>query len=95
MNAKKNYYFKLFIAGMNPNSFSAIENVREVCDTILSDDYDLEVIDIYQQRQLLKDMDIIAVPTLVRIIPEPEVRIIGDMQDKKEMMNILEPGEKI
>lgn len=94
MNSNKNYHLKLFIAGMNPSSFSAIENVKEVCDTNLSDDYDLEVIDIYQQRQLLKDMDIVAVPTLIRIVPEPEVRIIGDMLDKKEMINILELGKK-
>lgn len=94
MNSKKNYYFKLFIAGMNPSSFRAIENVRDICDSNLNNDYDLEVIDIYQQRQLLKDMDIVAVPTLIRIIPEPEVRIIGDMLDKKEMINILELGKK-
>ena len=75
---------------MNPGSFRAIENVRKICDAQLNDDYDLEVIDIYQQRQLLKDMNIIAVPTLVRINPEPEVRIIGDMLDKNEITQILE-----
>jgi len=94
MSSAKNYYFKLFIAGMNSGSFRAIENVREICDAYLSNDYELEVIDIYQQRQLLKDMNIIAVPTLVRIIPEPEVRIIGDMLDKNEIIKILEFEEK-
>lgn len=79
---------------MNSGSFHAIENVREICDTYLSDDYDLEVIDIYQQRQLLKDMNIIAVPTLVRVNPAPEVRIIGDMLNKKEITKILEFKEK-
>ncbi|MFW5823027.1 MAG: circadian clock KaiB family protein [Tangfeifania sp.] len=94
MSSTKNYYFKLFIAGMNSGSFHAIENVREICDTYLSDGYDLEVIDIYQQRQLLKDMNIIAVPTLVRVKPAPEVRIIGDMLNKKEITKILEFKEK-
>ena len=89
MGSEINYCFKLFIAGMNSGSFHAIENVREICDTNLGDNYELEVIDIYQQRQLLKDMDIIAVPTLVRTTPEPEVRIIGDMLDKDEITKVL------
>ena len=79
---------------MNSGSFRAIENVREICDTYLNNNYDLEVIDIYQQRQLLKDMNIIAVPTLVRVKPGPEVRIIGDMLNKKEIIKILEIKEK-
>lgn len=79
---------------MNSGSFRAIENVREICDTYLGNEYDLEVIDIYQQRQLLKDMNIIAVPTLVRVNPAPEVRIIGDMLNKKEIIKILEIKEK-
>lgn len=94
MSSTKNHYFKLFIAGMNSGSFRAIENVREICDTYLGNEYDLEVIDIYQQRQLLKDMNIIAVPTLVRVNPAPEVRIIGDMLNKKEIIKILEIKEK-
>ena len=52
--------------------------------------YELEVIDIYQQRQLLKDMEIIAVPTLVRVNPKPEKRIIGDMKDKNNVVDVLE-----
>ena len=75
---------------MNSGSFQAIENIREICDDYLGNDYELEVIDIYQQRQLLKDMDIIAVPTLIRTEPNPEVRIIGDMLNKKEIIKVLE-----
>lgn len=89
MGSEKNYCFKLFIAGMNSGSFRAIENVREICDSYLDNNYNLEVIDIYQQRQLLKDMNIIAVPTLVRTHPYPEIRIIGDMLNKDEMIKIL------
>lgn len=89
MDSNKKYHFRLFIAGMNPESFHAIENVREVLDSNLSERFDLEVIDIYQQRQLLKDMNIIAVPTLVRINPEPEMRLIGDMTDKTEITEVL------
>ncbi len=94
MDSKKDYYFKLFIAGMNSGSFRAIENVREICDNYLSKNYELEVIDIYQQRQLLKDMNIIAVPTLVRFKPDPEVRIIGDMLNKEEITKFLDIRKK-
>ncbi len=95
MNSDNNKYrFKLFIAGMNPGSFRAIENVKEVCESCLKDDYELEVIDIYQQKQLLRDMDIFAVPTLIRISPEPEKRIIGDMADKNQLVLVLEISSK-
>ena len=90
MQNGKTYLFKLFIAGMNHSSFMAIENVREILDSYLTNNFNLEVIDIYQQRQLLKDMDIIAVPTLVRTEPQPEVRIIGDMLNKKEILKVIE-----
>lgn len=93
MSTKK-HHFKLFIAGMNSGSFRAIENVKEICDSYLGDDYELEVVDIYQQRQLLKDMDIIAVPTLVRVSPNPELRVIGDMLDKTEITQILDFSTK-
>ncbi len=86
----KEYQFKLFIAGMSPGSIRAIENIREICDECISGKYELEVIDIYQQRQLLKDMEIIAVPTLVRVHPKPEKRIIGDMKDKNNVIDVLE-----
>ncbi len=90
MKQEKEYQFKLFIAGISPGSVRAIENVREICDEYLNGNYELEVIDIYQQRQLLKDMEIIAVPTLVRVKPVPEKRIIGDMKDKNNVVDVLE-----
>ena len=75
---------------MNPGSIRAIENVRKICDNHRKEKYDLEVIDIFQQRNMIKEMDIIAVPTLIRIFPEPEKRIIGDMLDIEKIINILE-----
>lgn len=86
----KNYKLKLFIAGVNPTSIKAIENIKYLCEEYLKDDYDLEVIDIYQQKHLLKNMNIIAVPTLIREYPRPEKRIIGDMSETKNLINALE-----
>ncbi len=84
------YELKLFIAGLNPGSVRAIENIREICDSFLGENYDLEVIDIYQQRHFIKEMAILAVPTLVRISPVPQKRIIGDMLDKDRLIDVLE-----
>lgn len=75
---------------MNPGSIRAIENVRKICDNHQKEKYDLEVIDIFQQRNMIKEMDIIAVPTLIRVFPEPERRMIGDMLDIEKIINILE-----
>lgn len=84
------YQFKLFIAGINPGSIRAIENIRQICDNYLPGNYDLEVIDIYQQRQIAKEMDIIAVPTLIRTYPGPEKWIVGDMTDTLEIISVME-----
>jgi len=88
------YRLILFIAGMNPGSIRAIENIRDICDKYLKDKYDLEVIDIYQQRHMVKERNIIAVPTLIRLFPQPEKRIIGDMLNTKKIINILEIRRK-
>ena len=84
------FKFILFIAGMNPGSIRAIENVRELCDHSLDGRYELDVIDIFQERELVRRMDIIAVPVLIRTRPEPEKRIIGDMLDQTEIRNALD-----
>ncbi len=86
----KKYKFKLFIAGVNPTSIKAIESIKYICDKYLNDGYDLEVIDIYQQRQMLRDMNIIAVPTLIRESPLPEKRIIGDMSETENLVKAME-----
>jgi len=84
------YRLQLFIAGMSPGSVKAIENTRGFCDKYLDGKYDLEVIDIYQQRQMIKEMDVIAVPMLIRILPKPEKRIIGNMSDDRKLIEVLE-----
>jgi circadian clock protein KaiB len=88
------YRFRLFIAGMNPASIRAIEIVRGICDRYLNSRYDLEVIDVYQQRHLASEMNLIAVPTLIRLFPSPEKRIIGDMRDVKQVMEVMEINEE-
>ncbi len=75
------YYLCLYITGATPQSVLAVNNIKHICETYLSDLYDLEIIDVYQQPQLATSEQIIAAPTLVRKFPLPVKKLIGDMSD--------------
>jgi circadian clock protein KaiB len=77
---------RLFVAGMTPRAGRAIENVRNVCEEHLDGRFDLEVVDIYQQPELAKGEQIIAAPTLLKMLPLPLRRIIGDMSDRDRLL---------
>jgi circadian clock protein KaiB len=76
---KKKYLLRLYVTGVTPKSTQAILNIRSICEEHLCGCYDLEVIDIYQQPVLAKDEQIIAAPTLLKLLPLPLRRFIGDM----------------
>jgi circadian clock protein KaiB len=76
----------LFIAGMTSRAGRAIHNVCAICDEHLAGRYDLEVIDIYQQPSLAKGEQIIAAPTLIKKLPLPFRRIIGDMSNSERLL---------
>lgn len=80
------YVLRLYVAGMTPRSADAIRRVVDFCEKHLSGQYELEIIDIYQKPALAKGEQIVAVPTLVRQLPEPLRRFIGDMQDEKRLL---------
>ena len=77
---------KLYISGMTPAATRAIRNIRKICEEYLPGRYDLEIIDIYQQPVLAKGEQIIAAPTLIKKLPEPLRRIIGDMSNKDQVL---------
>ena len=79
---KERYVLRLYVTGMTPRSMRAINNLRAICDEYLKGRYDLEVIDIYQQPVLAKGEQIIAAPTLIKKLPLPMRRIIGDMSNR-------------
>ncbi|MCF7947195.1 MAG: circadian clock KaiB family protein [Spirochaetia bacterium] len=81
-----NYVLRLYVAGMSTTSKRAIENVKNVCDEHLGGRYDLHVVDLYQKPTLAEGEQIIAVPTLVKKLPEPLRKIIGDMSDKDKLL---------
>ncbi|UTB32575.1 MAG: circadian clock KaiB family protein [Methanobacterium sp. ERen5] len=80
------YVLRLFIAGINPRSKNAIENLRKLCEENLEDNYELEIIDIYQQPIFAKEGHIIAAPTLIKELPLPIRRFVGDLSDKKKLL---------
>lgn len=80
------YLLRLYVAGQTPNSIRAIDNMRHICEEYLKGRYDLEVVDIYQQPMLAKGDQIIAVPTLMRKLPLPLRKFIGDMSTTERIL---------
>jgi circadian clock protein KaiB len=82
----KEYVLRLYIAGTSSKSVRAVANIKEICESSLKNRYDLEVIDIYQQPVLMKGEQIIAAPTLVKKLPLPLRKFIGDMSDTERIL---------
>ena len=83
---KEMWLLRLYVAGQTPNSVRAIENIKRICEEFLKGRYDLEVIDIYQQPVLAKGEQIIAVPTLIKKLPLPLRKFIGDMSATERIL---------
>ena len=82
----KEYVLRLYVAGSTSKSARAVANIKEICESSLKNRYDLEVIDIYQQPVLLKGEQIVAAPTLVKKLPPPLRKFIGDMSDTERIL---------
>lgn len=91
------YVLRLYVTGMTPRSARAVKNLQAICDEYLAGRYDLEVIDIYQQPVLTRGEQIIAAPTLIKKLPLPMRRIIGDMSNRDRVLLgldlVLAPGQ--
>jgi circadian clock protein KaiB len=84
--SKEKYVLKLYITGMTHRSQEALRNIKKVLRENLGDNYELEVIDIYQQPTLAKGDQIIAVPTLIKKLPSPLRRLIGDLSQEDRII---------
>jgi circadian clock protein KaiB len=80
------HLLRLYVTGTTAGSTRAIQQVRRVCDEHLAGRYDLEVIDIYQLPALAKNDQIIATPTLVKVLPAPLRRLIGDLSNLEAVL---------
>jgi len=80
------YILKLYITGQTPNSIRALENLKKICEEELDEEYEIKVIDILKEPQLAEDDRIIATPTLVKFLPPPLGKIIGDLSDREKCL---------
>lgn len=83
---EERYVLRLYVTGMTPRSTEAFTAIKALCEEHLKGRYDLEVIDIYQHPQLAQDEQIIAVPTLIRELPAPLRRLIGNLSDRERVL---------
>lgn len=92
---KQEYYvLRLYITGASPQSMRAIASVKKICEENLQGQYELEVVDLYQQPQLAEGEQIIAAPTLIKKLPLPLRRIIGDMSKTERVLVGLDLRKK-
>lgn len=82
----KHYQLRLYVTGATPKSMRAIAHIRRICEEHLKGRYELEVIDIYQQREMAKSADILAAPTLIKKLPLPLRKMIGDMANTERIL---------
>lgn len=80
------YVLRLYISGMTPKSMRAIENLEAICSEYLKDRCEIEVIDIYQHPQLIRGEQIVAAPTLIKKLPVPLRRLVGDLSNKERVI---------
>lgn len=83
------FLLKLFVTGASPNSARAIANLKNICEKYLTGNYDLEIIDVYQQPLKAHNEQIIALPMLVKYFPLPLKRLIGDMSNTEKVLRGL------
>jgi circadian clock protein KaiB len=80
------YILRLYVTGITPRSARAIENLQTICEKHLAGRYDLQVIDVYQQPVLASTEQIVATPTLIKKLPLPLRRLIGDLSDEDRVL---------
>jgi circadian clock protein KaiB len=89
---RPSYLFRLYVSGTSSRSALAIANVRRICDRYLAGHYELEVIDVYQQPSKTKTAQVVAIPTLIKELPFPAQRFVGDMSNTERIVIGLKLG---
>ena len=85
-NGAEKWNLRLYTAGQSPKSLAALANLKRVCDEHLAGRYTIEVVDLLKNPRLAKDDQIVAIPTLVRKLPEPLRRLVGDLSDTERTL---------
>ena len=88
-SGRESYLLKLYVAGVTPRSSEAIARIKAVCVEHLHERYELEVIDIRQQPELAQEQQIIVTPTLIKVLPPPLRRLVGDLLETEQVLRGL------
>ncbi len=88
------YLLRLYVSGTTARSMEAISNIRRICEEHLKDRFELEIIDTYQKPHLAKKDQVLALPTLIKELPPPLRRVIGNLSDKERVLVGLDLIEK-
>jgi len=91
---RQEYVLRLYITGMTPRSMEALATIKQICETHLHGRYTLDVIDIYKNPSLAKDAQIVAVPTLIKQLPVPIRRFVGNLSDVERVLVGLDLQKK-
>jgi circadian clock protein KaiB len=93
--ARRTWRLRLYVAGQTPKSISALANLTRLCEEHLAGRYRIEIVDLVKQPQLARRDEIVVIPTLVRQLPPPIRKIIGDLSNQKKVLVGLDvlPGE--
>ena len=93
-NDRSVYLLRLYVTGATPRSMRAVSNIKRICETHLKGRYELEVIDTYRKPHMAKKDQVVALPTLIKELPAPLRRIIGDLSDTERVLVGLDLVEK-
>jgi circadian clock protein KaiB len=85
-SGKETYVLRLYVSGQTTRSVHAIENLKRLCEEYLKDRCEIEIIDVYQQPERLKKDQVIGVPTLIKELPLPVRKVIGDLSDTERVL---------
>jgi circadian clock protein KaiB len=88
-SAPPHFILRLFVTGTTSRSRKAITSITEICEHELAGRYDLEVIDVYQDPEATRELQVIATPTLVKLTPDPVRRVVGDLSDRTKVLAAL------
>jgi circadian clock protein KaiB len=84
------YVFKLFVTGFSARSDRALRNIRKICESDLGGYCEIQVVDVLERPEMAEEMKILATPTLIKTDPAPWRRIVGDLSDRKRVLDGLE-----
>jgi circadian clock protein KaiB len=86
LTVEKSWNLRLYIAGQTPKSITALTNLKKICEEHLANQYNIEIIDLVRHPELARKDQILAIPTLVRSLPPPLKKIIGDLSNSEKVL---------